>query len=54
MMLNLDLPKLIAVIACRANRKAKIKDLEEFEKWLHIISDAIVVKVYAENDIPKK
>ena len=29
-----------------ANRKVRVKDLQEFDDWLHVISDPIVVKVY--------
>lgn len=33
-----------------AHRKVKMKNLEEFDDWLHVISDPIVMKVYLRND----
>lgn len=50
MMLKKDLPTLFGIMARPANRKVKLKELEEFDDWLHIISDPIVMKVYAGND----
>ncbi|CAK9278385.1 unnamed protein product [Sphagnum jensenii] len=32
------------------NRKVPMKDLPEFDDWFHVISDPIVVKVYAGSD----
>ena len=49
MMLTLDLPELFGSIARPGNRKVKVKDLEDFDDWLHVLSDPIVVKVYAGN-----
>lgn len=47
MILTLDLPALFGIIARPANRKIPVRDLPEFVDWLHVISDPIVVKVYA-------
>ncbi|CAK9221362.1 unnamed protein product [Sphagnum troendelagicum] len=33
-----------------ANRKVPVRDLPEFDDWLHVIYDPIVVKVYARSD----
>jgi hypothetical protein len=37
-------------MAHRANQKVSVKDLSEFHDWLHVISDPIVLKVYAGSD----
>jgi hypothetical protein len=50
MMLTRDLPTLFGIMARPANRKVPVRDLREFDDWLHVISDPIVVKVYAGND----
>jgi hypothetical protein len=50
MMLTLDLPDLFGVMVRPANRRVKIRDLVEFNDWLHVISDPVVVRVYAGND----
>jgi hypothetical protein len=50
MMLTRDLPTLFGIMARPANRKVPVRDLPEFDDWLHVISDPIVVKVYAGND----
>lgn len=47
MMLTLDLPSLFGIMARPANRKVKVKDFPEFDDWLHVISDPVVVKIYA-------
>ena len=49
-MLILDLPGLFGSMAHPANRRVKIKDLVKFSDWLHVISDPIVVRVYAGRD----
>ena len=49
-MLTLDLPGLFGSMARPANRRVKIKDLVEFSDLLHIISDPIVVRIYAGRD----
>ena len=46
-MLTLDLPALFGIMARPACRRIPVRDLEEFEDWLHVISDPIVVKVFA-------
>ncbi|KAH9569633.1 hypothetical protein CY35_02G000700, partial [Sphagnum magellanicum] len=50
MMLTRDLPALFGIMARSVNRKVSVKDLLEFHDWLHVISDPIVVKVYAGSD----
>jgi hypothetical protein len=50
MMLTRVLPTLFGIMARPANRKVPVKDLPEFHDWLHVISDPIVVKVYAGSD----
>lgn len=47
MMLTKDLPELFGIMGRPANRKVKVKDLVRFDHWLHVISDPIVVKIYA-------
>jgi hypothetical protein len=54
MMLTRDLPALFGIMARPANRKVPVKDLSEFDDWLHVISDPIVVKVYAGSDVDQK
>jgi hypothetical protein len=46
----IDLPDLFGIMARPANCRVKIKDLEEFDDWLHIISDPTMVRVFADND----
>jgi hypothetical protein len=50
MMLTRDLPALLGIMARPVNRKVPVKDLPEFDDWFHVISDPIVVKVYAGSD----
>jgi hypothetical protein len=50
MMLTRDLPALFGIMVRPANRKVLVRDLPEFNDWLHVISDPIVVKVYAGTD----
>ncbi len=50
MMLTRDLPALFGIMARPTNRKVPVRDLPEFDDWLHVISDPIVVKVYAGSD----
>jgi len=50
MMLTRDLLALFGIMARPANRKVPVRDLPEFDDWLHVISDPIVVKVYAGSD----
>ncbi|KAG0563072.1 hypothetical protein KC19_8G003000 [Ceratodon purpureus] len=47
MMLTMDLPSLFGIMARPANRKIRIRDSLEFRDWLHVISDPVVVRVYA-------
>jgi hypothetical protein len=49
----LDLPEFVGVFARPANRKVKVKDLDQFMDWLHVLADSIVVKVYA-GDTPEE
>ena len=50
LMLTLDLPDLFGIMARSTNRKVKIRDLEEFGDWLHVLSDLIVVRLFAGSD----
>jgi hypothetical protein len=54
MMLTSDLPALFGIMARPANRKVPVKDLSDFDDWLHVISDPIVVKVYAGSDVDQR
>lgn len=54
-MMTLDLLELIGVIACSMNHKVKVKDLDKFNDWLHVIYDIVVIKIYVgNNDVEKK
>jgi hypothetical protein len=44
LMLSRDLPELFGVMGRPANRQVKVKDLDDFNDWVHVISDPIVVK----------
>ena len=48
--MSLYLPELFGIMARPANRRVKIRDLVEFSDWLHVVSDPIVVRVYAGRD----
>jgi hypothetical protein len=37
-------------MACPANRKIRVRDLNDFVGWLYVISDPIVIRVYACDD----
>jgi hypothetical protein len=50
MMLTSDLPDLFGVMARPANRKIPVRDLDDFAGWVYVISDPIVVRVYAGDD----
>jgi hypothetical protein len=50
MMLTRDLPTFFGIIARPANWKVLVRDLPEFDDWFHVISDPILVKVYAGSD----
>jgi hypothetical protein len=54
MMLTLDLLDLFNVMARPTNHRVKTKDLVEFNDWLYVISDPVVVRVYAGNDSNEK
>jgi hypothetical protein len=43
MMFTKDLPALFGSMARPTNRKVPVRDLPEFDDWLHVISDPIVV-----------
>ena len=45
-MLTSDLPALFGIMGRPVNRLVPVRDLPEFEDWLHVISDPIVVRVY--------
>jgi hypothetical protein len=45
----LDQLTLFGCMACLACRQIPIRDLPKFIGWLHVISDLIVVKVFAGN-----
>ena len=47
MMLTRDLPSLFGIMARSANRVIRIRDSLEFDDWLHVISDLVVVRIYA-------
>ena len=53
-MLTRDLPELFKIMVRPANRRVKIRDLVEFSDWLHVVSDPIVVRVYAWRDREEK
>lgn len=42
-----DLPVLIGEIVRPAKRRVLVRDSKHFQDWLHVISDPVVVKVYA-------
>jgi len=46
MMLTIDLPILFGIIVCTTNLKVKVNDLEQFDNWLHVISNPIVVNFF--------
>ncbi len=50
MMLTRDLPALFGIMARQANRKVLVRDHSEFDDWLHVIFDPIVVNVYDKSD----
>lgn len=50
MMLTSDLPDLFGITARHAKRSVKVRDFVEFNDWLHVISDHVVVRVYAGNN----
>jgi hypothetical protein len=43
-MLTRDLLALFGIMARLAKRKVPVRDLPEFDDWLHVISDSIVVR----------
>jgi len=44
MMFTRDLLALFGIMARLANRKVPVKDLSEFNDWVHVISNSIVVR----------
>jgi hypothetical protein len=44
MMFTRDLHALFGIMARPANRKVPVRDLPEFDDWLHVILDPIVVR----------
>lgn len=46
MMLTEDFPTLFGIMMKLANCKVKMHDLFEFNDWLHVIFDLIMVKIY--------
>lgn len=50
MMLTFDLPYLFGIMAQPTNRRVKIRNLAKFSDWLHVISDHVVVRVFAGNN----
>lgn len=54
MMLTSDLPGLLGIVARPAYRKVKVRDLPEFGDWLHVISDPVVVRVFAGSDAAQR
>ena len=55
MMLSQDLPMLLGSIIRPDNRKVRIRDFEGFEDWLYVISDLIVVGIFAgETNVEKE
>lgn len=47
MMLFEDLPLLLGAIIRACNRKIRLRNFEGFSDWLHVISDPVVVRVFA-------
>jgi len=50
MMLTRDLPTLFGIMVHPTNCKVLVRDLPEFDDWLHVTSDPIVVKMYVGSD----
>ena len=54
-MLSQNLSLLLGAIIRPANRKVRLRNFEGFRNWLHVISDLVVIKVYAgETDVERK
>ncbi len=53
-MLTKDLLTLFGIMIHMANQKVPMKDLLEFDDWLHVISNPIVVKVYVGSDVHQR
>ena len=49
-MLTLDLLALFGIMACPACHRIHVRDPSEFLDWLHVISDLIVVKMFANSN----
>jgi len=50
MMLTKDLPALFGIMVRLTNCKMLVRDFLEFDDWLHVICEPIVVKMYVGND----
>lgn len=50
MVLTRDLPSMFGIMARPANMMIKVRDSPEFDDWLHIISNPVVVRVYTRED----
>ena len=47
MMLTMDLPSMFGIMTRPANRLISVRDAEQFDDWLHVILNPVVVRVYA-------
>ena len=45
LMMTSNLPKLFEIIGRLTNMKVKVRDHEEFDNWLHIISNPVILKM---------
>ena len=53
-MLTRGLPELFGIMARPANRRLKIRELVKFSDGLHMVSNLIVVRIYAGRDREEK
>ena len=54
MILTRDLPSLFGIMARPANMVIRVRDSPELVDWFHVISDSVVVRIYAwrtENEV---
>ena len=42
-----DFPLLLGAIIRPDNRKVRLRDIEGFRVWLHVISDPVVIRIHA-------
>ena len=47
MMLTMDLPSMFGIMTRPTNRLISVRDAEQFDDWLHVILNPVVVRVYA-------